>query len=135
VWAPMEPNRSDFSKLEAFLDKFYPFLLALVMMAGFMWLITEVVCYCPENLDLLKTLSAIFLGPIGTILGFYFGQRPTEKLTQRVGELTELSERTLEEKENATRRERVEASEEVERMRNDLREAIQTIEQLKKLIP
>ena len=86
------PKRADW--LTA-LDNMLPYSLALVLISSFLWFIYLIVIRQPPDLDLLKTMSAIFLGPIGTILGFYFGHRPAEKLEQRVQELIEVNKGML----------------------------------------
>lgn len=80
--------------LSAF-DSLLPYSLALVLISAFLTFIYLVITRQPVDLDLLKTLSAVFLGPIGTILGFYFGHRPAEKLEQRVQELIEVNKGML----------------------------------------
>jgi hypothetical protein len=79
------------------LESFLPFILALVLILGFLVFVGKIICWYPSNLDLLKTVATIFLGPIGTILGFYFGQRPVERLTLQAQKLIhEVEERKRE---------------------------------------
>jgi len=106
------------------------------MIGGFMLLIAKVVWDCPQNLDLLKTLSAIFLGPIGTILGFYFGQRPVEKLTERTEDLikqVEQRKNELEEEKDRLKREKDESAAKVKVYAERMEKADKLMERLEAL--
>lgn len=110
-----------------------PFTLALVLVAGFLFFIGKIVWYDPQDLDLLKTLSAIFLGPIGTILGFYFGNRPVERLTLRVQELIEANKDMLhqvEEKKAELEKERYEATMTVRELKENLEKTESIIQRI-----
>ena len=114
-----------------------PFTLAFVLVAGFLFFIGKIVWFDPQDLDLLKTLSAIFLGPIGTILGFYFGLRPVEKLTDRVQELIKENRDMLhevEERKNELQTKTTMATEALQRTIVEKEAALNRIEKLRDLL-
>ena len=125
------PKRADW--LTA-LDNMLPYSLALVLISSFLWFIYLIVIRQPPDLDLLKTMSAIFLGPIGTILGFYFGHRPAEKLEQRVQELIKVNGgmlRELEQRKNELQAKTEVATERIERAVADKESALSQLEKLR----
>jgi hypothetical protein len=111
----------------------FPFTLALVMVTGFLLFIGKIVWHDPQDLDLLKTLSAIFLGPIGTILGFYFGARPAEKLQQRVQDLVEANKDMLREVEQRKNELQTKAGAATEALQRAIAEKETVLNQLEKL--
>ena len=62
------------------------FLIAIVMVAGFIYLVNVLLIPATPNADLIELLAAVFGGWIGAIIGFYFGQRPVRTLTESVEE-------------------------------------------------
>lgn len=73
------------------------FLLAMTMLAGFLLIIAG----NSSNLESVKILSGVFGGWIGTIMGYYFGQRPVKGLTDRVEDLTATQTSTIQKFEDA----------------------------------
>ena len=119
------------------LESLLPYSLALILIAAFLAFIGEVIIRQPVDLDLLKTLSAVFLGPIGTILGFYFGHRPAEKLEQRVQELIKVNGgmlRELEQRKNELQRKTEVATETIQRAIVDKESAFNQLEKLRALV-
>lgn len=56
----------------------YRFILSLVMVGGFLFLLA-IPLYRGQE-DLVKTISAILGGPVGAVLGYYFGARRREEI-------------------------------------------------------
>lgn len=72
------------------------FILAITMLFGFLIIIgTLSISNSVQNSDIIKVLGGVFGGWIGTIIGYYFGQRPVKDLTQKVENLINLQERTI----------------------------------------
>lgn len=118
-------------------DSLLPYSLALIVVASFLIFIGVILIRQPTDLDLLKTVSAIFLGPIGTILGFYFGYRPAEKLENRLQELIDSNREMLtelEQKKSELQRKTELATETIERAIADKKMALEQIEKLRSLI-
>lgn len=121
----------------AALDSLLPYSLALVFVLFFLGFIYMILVRQPTDSDLLKTVSAIFLGPIGTILGFYFGHRPAEKLENRVQELID-SNRTmlgeLEQKKNELQTKSDAATEALQRSIAEKELALRQLEKLRAFV-
>ena len=118
-------------------DNVLAFTLALVMVVGFLLFIGKIVWYDPQDLDLLKTLSAIFLGPIGSILGFYFGARPAQKLEQRVQDLVEANKdmlREVEQRKNELQTKEGKATEALQRAIAEKETVLNQLEKLRTLL-
>ena len=62
------------------------FLIAVIMVIGFIFLTTMLVNTPTPNTDLIELLAAVFGGWNGAIIGFYFGQRPVKMLTESIEE-------------------------------------------------
>lgn len=62
------------------------FLIAVIMVIGFILLTYMLVNTPIPNTDLIELLAAVFGGWIGAIIGFYFGQRPVKMLAESVEE-------------------------------------------------
>jgi uncharacterized membrane protein len=62
------------------------FLIAIVMIVGFIYLTNMLILPATPSTDLVELLAAVFGGWIGAIIGFYFGQRPVRTLTESVEE-------------------------------------------------
>ena len=55
----------------------YRFIISMVMVLGFLILL-GIPLYRGEE-DLLKTIASILAGPVGAVLGYYFGVRKREE--------------------------------------------------------
>lgn len=116
------------------LDSLLPYSLALMLIVAFLAFIGKIIFRQPVDLDLLKTLSAVFLGPIGIVLGFYFGYRPVEKLEQRVQGLIEVNSgmlRELEQRKNELQTKRDLATEALQRAIEEKEVALKQLEKLR----
>jgi hypothetical protein len=78
------------------LDK--QFVMAMFFITGFFVFFAVAFCdyFATNELEVLKLVGTLFGGWVGTIIGFYFGQRPVEQIRQtlederqRTKELTE----------------------------------------------
>ena len=67
-------------------NDFAQFLIAVIMVVGFIFLTYLLLILPTPNTDLIELLAAVFGGWIGAIIGFYFGQRPVKMLTESVEE-------------------------------------------------
>ena len=55
----------------------YRFIISMVMVIGFLFLLGIPLVRSEE--DLLKTIASILAGPVGAVLGYYFGVRRREE--------------------------------------------------------
>jgi hypothetical protein len=65
-----------------------PFWIALLIVVPFIaitiWLIYD------KNLDAFKDIASVWGVWVGTVLGYYFGSRPTEALTRKIGQVLDM---------------------------------------------
>ena len=114
-------------------ESLLPYSLALILIVAFLVFIGKVIIRQPVDLDLLKTLSAVFLGPIGTIVGFYFGYRPAQKLEQRVQDLVEANKDMLREVQQRKNELQTKAGAATEALQRAIAEKETVLNQLEKL--
>lgn len=81
------------------------FILAMTMLVGFLLIIGRLLFISDSSLNLesVKILSGVFGGWIGTIIGYYFGQKPVKGLTERVEDLTKTQTTTIQKYDDASK--------------------------------
>ena len=76
----VEPNKKSYTKI---IKESFSFAIALVVLIPFMIYFGVVLIYL-QDMVLLEKLSALLGGLVALIVGYYFGQRPIQQLTEQV---------------------------------------------------
>jgi len=103
----------------------------MTMLVGFLLIIGGLLFISDgsSNLESIKILSGVFGGWIGTIIGYYFGQRPVKGLTDRVEDLTKTQTTTIQ-KYGEAEKELSKTKEEVLKAKASFRKAYETLSEL-----
>ncbi len=82
-----KPKVVDSPKKNSFHIDWFQFVIALVIIVSFTLFVGKVIWDNPQFDDSFKIISIV--APfVGTIIGFYFGQKPVQNLTQQVASAT-----------------------------------------------
>ena len=76
----VEPNKKSYTKI---IKESFSFAIALVVLIPFMIYFGVVLIYL-QDMVLLEKLSALLGGLVAIVVGYYFGQRPVQQLTEQV---------------------------------------------------
>ena len=72
-------------------DELFQFIIAMIIIISFtvfVYIVLSVQTYDKNKFDSSYQLIAMLAPFLGTIIGFYFGQKPVQHLTGQVGDLT-----------------------------------------------
>ncbi len=73
----------------------FPFIIAIIIVISYVLLLG--IALNSYGLDGIERLSAIYSGFVAAVLGYYFGQKPVQTLTNKVEEETTLKNKIREE--------------------------------------
>lgn len=110
-----EPTEESDQQTNKFADR--QFIIAITLIGGFFFFLGVSLAYYfwYKDMEILKWLASIFSAWVGTIIGFYFGQRPVEQIKETLKEERQRSDELT----NYIKKKTDELWERLERKKND----------------
>ena len=79
------------------------FIIALVVIAPYIILTFVIIIYL-RDIEIFKDVSAVYVGWVGAVIGYFFGSRQVDRLIEKIDGLVSLSEQRVKELEEERRK-------------------------------